>query len=307
MSAGFSLVEALVGVVLTMLVTGAAMSMLVPASKVSSAQTEVMDVQQRARVAAEMIARDLASAGAGLSVGPWRGVLPRAIPAVLPRRMGAESGDGPDVARATALTMLSVPSAAPQTTTAAPIGGGTLALVVNAEPQCGTSVLCGLQAGQDVLVTDGAGHFDVFRITRVSGGTGTLRHHGQDLSWTYPAGAWVSQVVARTYEFSASTRQLRQYDGDQSDQPAVDYLSGVSFSYFGTALGSTAPVEMPLSSFTDGPWIGAGTTRFDADLLRVRGVRVSVGAEAADAVLRARVPVFSVSLDVAPRSLSVGR
>lgn len=307
MSAGFSLVEALVALVLTLTVTGTAMSLLVPASRVSMTQPEVMDVQQRARVAAETIARDLASAGAGMYAGPRRGVLPAAIPAVLPRRMGAESGDGPDVARPTAITMLSVPATAAQTTTAAPIAAGSLWLRVNAEPNCGTAVLCGFMAGQDVLVTDGTGHFDVFRITSVTGGAGTLRHHGQDLSWSYPAGASVSQVVSRTYEYDTSARQLRQYDGDQSDQPAVDHLSRVSFSYLGTAPGASGLVVVPWSSLTDGPWIGSGTTRFDADLLRIRVIRVAVEAEAADVSLRARVPAFGVSIDVAPRSLSVGR
>jgi len=306
-AAGFSLTEALVAMALTLMVTGTAMALVGPASAIAATQPEVMDVQQRARVAAEMIARDLSPAGAGMYAGPERGVLPMTIPAVLPRRLGADRGDGPTVARATAITMLSVPLTAAQTTTAAAISSASLSLVVNAAPPCGAAVLCGLLAGQDVLVTDGTGHFDVFRITRITGATGPLRHHGQDLAAVYPAGSPVSLVVSRTYEYDATTRQLRQYDGDQSDQPAVDHLSQVSFSYWSTAAGSSDLVALSLSSFSDGPWIGAGTTRFDADLLRVRAVRIAVGAEPADAHLGTRVPRLSVALMVAPRSLSVGR
>jgi len=304
-AAGFSLAEALVSLALTMTVTGAALALTLPASRVSMTQPEVMDVQQRARVAAEMIARDLSSAGAGIYAGPRRGVLSGAIPAVWPRRIGAVNGDAADMARATAITMLSVPQTAAQTTTATPIGSGALSLVTEAAPNCGAAVLCGLTAGQDVLVTDGTGHADIFRITRVIGATATLRHHGQDLAWSYPSGSSVTQVVSRTFEYDAATRQLRQYDGDQSDQPAVDHLVGVSFSYLVSSAGGLAP--LPLSELTDGPWIGAGTMRFDADVLRVRAIRVNVGAEAADVRLRARVPSFGVSLDVAPRNLSVGR
>lgn len=303
---GFSLIETLVALALTMAVTGTAMALVMPASRASQTQPEVMDVQQRARVAAEMIARDLASAGAGMYAGPSRGVLPNVTPAVLPRRMGAQNGDGAEVARSTALTMLSVPATASQTTIASPISAAALRLTVNASPTCGAMALCGFSAGQDVLVTDGSGHFDVFRIASVTGGIGTLRHHGQDLAWTYPAGAAVSQVIARTYDFDAAQRQLRQYDGDQSDQPAVDHVANVAFSYWGAAAAGGLS-ELPLSTFTDGPWIGAGTSRFDADLLRVRVIRVTVAGEAASVALRPAVPPFTVALSVAPRSLSAGR
>ena len=34
------------------------------------------------------------------------------------------------------------------------------------------------------------------------------------------------------------------------------------------------PVELTMADFTDGPWCGTGAWRFDADLLRVRAVRV---------------------------------
>ena len=306
-AAGFSLAETLVTLVLTLMVVGTAISVAVPVSRASMIQPEVMDVQQRARVAAEMIARDLASAGAGSYAGPARGALPAFVPAILPRRMGAANGDGPDVARATAITMFSVPMTAAETTTSAPISSASLTLAVNTAANCGAAALCGLLAGQDVIVADGAGHFDVFRITRVNGATGTLRHHGQDLAWQYPAGVSVSQVVSRTYEFDAAARQLRQYDGDQSDQPAVDHLTSVTFSYWGSAPGGASGLTpLPLSAFTDGPWSGAGTTRFDVDLLRVRSIRVAIGAEAADTRWRAQVPIFGVTLEVAPRSLGAG-
>ena len=304
---GFSLVETLIALVLTMVVTGTAIGLATPAMRGASVQPEVIDVQQRARVAAETIARDLASAGAGMYVGASAGVLPTTIPAVLPRRLSSVSGDGATVARSTAITLLSVPSSSSQTTIATAISAASLSLVVNPAPNCGAAVLCGLQVGQDVLVADGAGHFDVFRITKIVGGTGTLRHHGQTVAGTYLAGAFVTQVVSRTYEFDEVAHQLRQYDGDQSDQPSVDHLSTVAFSYWGAEAGTSRLVALPLSSFVDGPWLGAGTTSFDADLLRVRVIRITVGAESADVNLRARVPPFVSVIDVSPRSLSVGR
>ncbi len=307
-SAGFSLPETLVALVLTLMMTGTAMSLVASASRVAATEPEIMDVQQRARVAAETIAHDLETAGAGMYAGALRGVLPATIPGVLPRRMGGDNGDSPDTARATAITMLYVPATVAETTTAAPISATSLSLAVNAAPNCPAAVLCGLLAGQDVLVRDNAGHFDVFRITSVAGGTGALRHHGQSVGWTYPAGSTVSQVVTRTYEFNAAAGQLRQYDGDRSDQPAVDGVSSLSFSYFAAPIdGSAGLVALPLSALTDGPWSGAGSSRFDTDILRIRMIRVAVAAQAADARLRPTVPTLAVTLDVSPRSLSVGR
>jgi len=278
MSPGFSLVESLIALALTMTVTGTALTLVTPASRAAMTQPEVMDVQQRARVAAEMIARDVSVAGVG------------DLPAVLPRRLGAVSGDGPDVARDSAITLFSIPAAAPETTIAQEVSAASLVLLVNPSPSCGARVACGLAVGQDVLIaTDDDGRFDVFRITQLAGGAATLRHHGQDLAAVYPVGSVVRPVVSRTFEFVGAARQLRQYDGDLSDQPAVDHLSSVSFSYWGVpAVGGGGLEAIPLASLVDGPWMGGGTTRMDADLVRVRGVTVAGWGGAAPAAFRWR-------------------
>jgi hypothetical protein len=81
-------------------------------------------------------------------------------------------------------------------------------------------------------------------------------------------------------------------------------------------------MDLPLSMFTDGPWCGSGPTRFDADLLRVRRVRLQVrlqgptelrGQDARFAVPGASqsatrlVPDMDMTVDVAPRNLNAGR
>ncbi len=308
MSAGFSLVESLVAMALTLSVTGTAIALVLPASRASMIEPERMDVQQRARGAAEMLARDIAVAGAGPADGLGGVALADEIPVVMPRRLGALGGDGPDVARANAITVLTVPALSSSTALAAVVGPSALSLEVQASASCGSAVLCGFAAGQDVLILDAGGQFDLFRITRVAGGVGTLRHHGQSLAWVYPVGARVMPVVSRTFEWDEDARQLRQYDGDQSDQPAVDAVSQLSFEYLGMPVAGVGALEvMPLSTFADGPWRGSGTTRFDADLLRVRAIRVRVTAEAADAALRPRVGRMGVTIDVAPRALGAGR
>jgi type II secretory pathway pseudopilin PulG len=99
--------------------------------------------------------------------------------------------------------------------------------------------------------------------------------------------------------------------------------------------GSPGLVALPYAQLRDGPWCpavtnGAGAVlpgRFDADLLRVRRVRVTLRVEAADDALRGRnppgrvlfahpgtgrraerfVPDQEVRFDVAPRNLNAGR
>ena len=71
---------------------------------------------------------------------------------------------------------------------------------------------------------------------------------------------------------------------------------------------------------SDGPWCGSGGTQFDADLLRVRRIRISVRLQASDPAVRgsdrqrffnpgsatretSMVPDVIVSIDTTPRNL----
>jgi hypothetical protein len=95
-----------------------------------------------------------------------------------------------------------------------------------------------------------------------------------------------------------------------------------------TALaGAGAPdVELTPALLTDGPWCPNALTpnRFDADLLRVRRVRVTVRVQSALASLRGPagtlflkggtatageryVPDMEVQFDVTPRNMNLGR
>ncbi|HEY3381659.1 MAG TPA: prepilin-type N-terminal cleavage/methylation domain-containing protein [Vicinamibacterales bacterium] len=79
-------------------------------------------------------------------------------------------------------------------------------------------------------------------------------------------------------------------------------------------LGSGRPALVPLSSanLTDGPWCRDGSTanRYDADVLRIRRIRVCLRVEAASSSPRASgslVPEQQVVFDVVPRTLATGR
>jgi len=72
-------------------------------------------------------------------------------------------------------------------------------------------------------------------------------------------------------------------------------------------------VPLPLAMFTDGPWCGSGATRFDADLLRLRAVRVTVRAQAVETSLGTsreslrHLPDLVTTFVVLPKNLGGGR
>jgi hypothetical protein len=261
-------------------------------------------------------------AGAGLSVGPQAGSLLAAFAPVLPRRIGLSGADAPSTARADAISIVYVPVTLSQTTTSTvvPDPGG---LAVEAAPNCPIGQpVCGLRAGTAIVVFDDSGRHDVFSVTGILNNAAEIQPHARSLPYAYPAGAHVAQVEARSIYFDGTASELRQYDGYQTDVPIADNVVGLAFEYFGdpepprrpkppvgeenclydTAgklKGSFVPsgspgelVALPLSMLSDGPWCGSGDTMFDADLLRVRTVRVSIRIQASLAAFRSTGPAF---------------
>lgn len=351
---GFTLVESLVATALMLTVSGAVFALMTQGLTGSHAQPEAADMQQRVRVATEAIQRDLRMAGAGIGAGPLTGPLGRFLAPVVPRRIGLQSPDAFGTARGDAIAITYASASHWQTTTLDPMSPVAPSLRVDARPNCPAGrPVCGYATGTDLLVFDRAGTFDHFTVSSVAGGQALLRAHRQDATSAYAAGAFVTPAETHIYWFDAANRQLRHYDGDQSDVPVADNVVDVRFEYFGESAppvhpkpamgvanclydasgvqlpmpalaadgGSLAP--LPLSILADGPWCGEGANRYDADLLRVRRVRVTLRVQAAQAAFRATGPAFAVpgtarnarialpdltvQVDVAPRNLTGGR
>jgi len=353
--AGFSLVESLVSLVLMLAVTGAVFGLLNPNTQISQGQPEAMDMQQRARVASDVLARDLFMAGAGLYAGPQAGALTNYFAPVIPRKMGFQNADAYTVVRPDAITIQYVPNTYSQTTIRDPMPQPSSELKVEDMPNCPQGEeLCGFKEGMTLLIFDDLGHFDFFTVTNVQNAAGHLQHIQQDLSFSYQPGAYVAQADTHTYYLDAANRQLRHYDGYLTDVPVVENVVGLTFTYFGDPNPPRAPkppvgvanclydtagnllaglqtltaqggslAELPLASLADGPWCGNGNNRFDADLLRVKKIRIDIRVEAGDDALRGTgsefvrsgfsksalrtLPDFSVRFDVTPRNMNLGR
>jgi hypothetical protein len=143
------------------------------------------------------------------------------------------------------------------------------------------------------------------------------------LSRPYAAGARVAGIVQRIYHFDRAGKRLMVYDGARSDVPLVDHVVDLRFNYYGDPrpdvvsppqaggsncaytgsppmpvlvnLGGAAPKPLPDSLLTDGPACGQAPHRFDADLLRVRRVAVSIRLETESAGLRGLGPAFATA------------
>lgn len=364
---GYSLVELLISSAIMLVVTGAVFGLVSPSQGTASTQPEVSDLQQRSRVASEVLFKELVMAGAGVYQGPVTGSLINFFAPVIPKRLGRTNPDGAFDAFDDVITLAYIPNTYSQTTISSPMPNVSAELKVTDQPNCpNNQELCGFQEGMDVIIFDPSGNFDLFTITEVQDAAAHLQHRGQDLSYPYDVGASVTQIVSNTYYWCSPINgrpcpddptawQLRLYDGFNRDVPLVDDVVGLRFEYFGDpnppvnpqpplgvanclydatgvyigpaalAASDGSLAALPLNMLKDGPWCGAANSsnRFDADLLRVRKVRITLRVQVADPSLRGadarwinpgtatggvrEVADYAVAFDVSPRNLNLAR
>jgi hypothetical protein len=202
-------------------------------------------------------------------------------------------------------------------------------------PGCPSAGLCGFTDGMRAAIIDverlGAG-YDLFSVTGTLSGLGHAAPN-PPLSKLYRAGTSVVLPVEQSvYYLDRAERRLMRYDGFRSALPLVDHVTELQFAYFAdphpasvavpfdgagncayeagdpprpllAPLGGSTIVELPLSRLIDGPFCGVAPNRFDADLLRIRRVRVTLRLQAANA----RVRDFEVTFHVAPRNMVAAR
>jgi hypothetical protein len=344
-------VESLVATALMLTVAGAAFALVGPGLTGSHVQPEAADVQQRLRVATEALQRDLRLAGAGFGADKDAGSLGRFFASVLPRRIGRQGADSYTTVRDDAISIIYAADSLWQTTAPDGLTAGPGALRVDARPNCPSGrPVCGYRPGLELLVFDRSAMFDRFTVSSIAGDEAQLRPLRSDGSSAYAPGAFVAPAETHIYWFDPAALQLRHFDGDQTDVAVVDNVVGMRFEYFGDPAPPVSPrppagvanclydaggallpmpvlpanggslASLPAGLLADGPWCGEGEHRFDADLLRVRQVRVTVRVQAAHAAFRGTGPEYAVAgtarsalksladlavtFDVSPRNLS---
>ena len=356
---GYTITELLMSTAIMMTVTGAIFGLMSPAHGSGQAQPEVADMQQRMRVGSDTLFKELVMSGAGPYQGATTGSLINFFAPILPRRTGRTNADptqGPGSFRPDAITLSYIPNSYSQTTILDPMPPQASELKVFDQPNCPKGrELCGFEIGMQVIIFDTSGNFDTFTITNVQDSAGHLQHRQQALNYPYASGAQVTQIVSNTYYWSGPpANQLMRYNGAGEEIPIADNVVGLQFEYFGdprpplfpkppsgianclydaagnyvgpAALapndGSLARLEAAI--LTNGPFCGSGPNEFDADLLRIRKVRVSLRMQAASRALRGAdtalfmnpgtarggerwIPDYRVVFEVAPRNLNLAR
>jgi len=359
--AGYTLIELLVSTMIMVTVTGAIFSLMNPAQGNAQTQPEVADMQQRMRIGNETLFKEVMMAGAGPYQGTVTGSLIKYFAPVLPRRVGNLNPDpavGAGSFTTDRITLAYVPNTYSQTTISQGMPPNSSEMKVTTQTNCpaDASKLCGFKVGMEVIVFDDSGNFDTFTLTQVQDDAVHLQHRGADLNYKYATGAIVTQIVTYTFYLDRATNQLKRYDGHATEEALVDNVVDLRFDYFGDPNPPVQPqpklgsgianclydaagnylnlptlaadegslARLTKEMLTDGPMCGGGSNQFDADLLRVRKVRVTMRVQAANPALRGSdttlfrhpgtsrggekfVPDYTISFDISPRNLNLTR
>jgi hypothetical protein len=321
---GFALLEMLIAAAVGGALLGVLFQFAVSAHTTVAVQGNMSDLQQRLRVAVESLRRDLLLAGAGPSRGGAAGPLGRVFPSIVPARLGIAGADPELTFHDDRITILYVPETRAETTLAAAMvdAGSPLAIESNA-PGCPPASACDFAPGDRAVIFEpgaAGGAHDVLTIAAVDPASGTLTA-AAPLTRPYAAGARVAALVQRVYYLDRAGKRLMVYDGAASDVPLVDHVVELRFSYLADPrpdavappaggapsctyagsppvpllanLGGTGPKPLSESQLIDGPFCGEAPNRFDADLLRVRRVTVTIRLEAESRELRGAGSAFS--------------
>jgi hypothetical protein len=242
--AGFTVVELLVAMAITLVVTAATLSLVGPVHDAFQIQPETTDVQQRIRVGIDALQRDLLMAGAGMYAAGFVGPLHQAVAPVMPYRA---FGVASDPARGTyfrsdAISLMFVPSTPSQTTLAASLAAGSLEMSIESPATCppaAFSQACGLEAGDHVLVFERSGGWEVFTVDQVGGGA-ALQLRGPLPGRGFAGRSSVTEIAAVTYALkqdpATSAFQLVRSEAFGPAQPVIDQVVKLDLHYFGEPL-----------------------------------------------------------------------
>jgi type II secretory pathway pseudopilin PulG len=239
---GYTLVELLIAMLITLAVTAVALAFVGPTHDAFRVQPEAADVQQRIRVGVDALQRDLLMSGAGLYAAGAVGPLHQAIAAVMPYKVfGSTSDAAIDPAfKADAISLLFVPSTSSQSTLSAPLAPGALEIAIESPASCPPPTLtqvCGIGAGDTLLIFDRTGEWDVFIAERVDTVNLRLQLTGQVPMRGFTAYANVTKVEAVTYSLKddppSGAYQLVRAAAGGPALPVVDHVVKLEFRYFG--------------------------------------------------------------------------
>lgn len=217
---GFSLVELLVALTVCALLSGAIAAVVPPARTAFAATPAAMDVQQRERTVADVLARALRSA-AWIHAVRDDGSAGAVVPAVV--LLEPEAGD----TRFHAVRVLAIAGGG-RGVLAADQAGSSGALRLQPDVDCPSAGdVCGFAKGATAVIVDVSGRFTVFAIAATNKAARSLSP-SSGFATSYSAGSAVIEVGSDTYrlelEADGSSTLVRQTAAG-AVQPIVDNVS----------------------------------------------------------------------------------
>jgi hypothetical protein len=288
---------------------------------------------------AQLLTADLAAAGAGprarLESGGGPPVEPASIrlsswlPPILPRVVGLDGADRDDSAATDRLSILTVADGAPQ----AAVRRLPPRWAFRPGPTCPAVVDgCGLRDGMPVLWLEARPGLQLGEADAVDAAS-------LDVLGVTPAAdaALVAGVEVVSYRFDAARGELLRGRAGGRGLAVAGHVAAFAVELWGDGDPPTGPrfapgdetcvtladgrprlaawaapgapsIRLDIARLSDGPWCGTAPFRFDADLFRVRRVRVRLRLEADGDAVRGRDPArevrdIDVVIDVAPPAL----
>jgi hypothetical protein len=233
MDRGFSVMELLVALTMTLAIAGALANVVPPARAAFERVPGEFDLQQRGRTAIDVLSQALRSAGRNVAAMESLGSLSDALPTV--------SLSEPDESGAfTELKVIAPPADPAQGVLAAAQTGPGAAMILNGELCPAISDVCGFQPGSTAVIVDGLGNYDVFQVATTVAATRLLTP-SRALSQSYPAASAVIEVDEFTFTLA------QQPDGSYSlvrrtaagaIQPLVDFVNGLAFRGLGQGVAA---------------------------------------------------------------------
>jgi type II secretory pathway pseudopilin PulG len=227
---GFTVIELLIAMMLTLLVAGALANVAQPARAAFDRVPAELDLQQRGRTAIDALSQALRSTGKNVAATDQLGSLSDLLPTV--------SVSDPDESGAfTALTVIAPVADAAQGVLSADQPGPGAAITLAPRHCPSVRDVCGFVTGSTAVIAGGDGDYDVFTIAATNVGA-RLVTPARALSRSYPAGSVMIEADEFTFSLAA------QADGSNSMirrtaagaiQPMVDFVSGLSFHATGRA------------------------------------------------------------------------
>ena len=192
-----NLVELLVALAIVTTSAGALLSLVAAGQTIARLQPEAADMQQRARIATQVLATELSRAGAGVDSGVLAGPLASRFAPI------SVSSDG-------GVTMWYVSAGGAQATLVAPLSHDAIAATIALNAPCGGAE-CGFAAGTTAVMFDNSGCHDLARLEAASPG-GLVFAASAPRTCSYSAGAAIAEGEVRTFRVDPASRQLLRRD-----------------------------------------------------------------------------------------------